>query len=46
MSILKRNLGDALRARKAKHLFKAIVHNLMLARRRLMRVETEPLRLR
>ena len=39
MSMLKRNLGDALRARsprarKAEHLFKAVVHNLMLARRR------------
>lgn len=39
MSMLKRNLGDALRARsprarKAEHLFKAVVHNLMLARLR------------
>ena len=37
MSMLKRNQGDALRARsprarKAEHLFKAVVHNLMLAR--------------
>jgi hypothetical protein len=35
MSMIKRNLGDALRARtprarKAEHLFKAVVHNLML----------------
>ena len=48
MSMLKRNQGDALRARsprarKAEHLFKAVVHNLMLARRRSQRrVETEP----
>ncbi len=39
MSMVKRNLGDALRARtprtrKSEHLFKAIVHNLMLIRRR------------
>jgi hypothetical protein len=40
MSMLKRNLGDALRARTsrtriAEHLFKVVVHNLMLARRHL-----------
>jgi hypothetical protein len=38
MSMLKRNLGEALRARlprarKAEHLFNAVVHNLRLARR-------------
>jgi hypothetical protein len=38
MSMLKRNLGDALRARsprmrRRKHAFKAVVHDLMLARR-------------
>jgi len=46
MSMLKRNLGDALRARtprtrKAEHLFKTIVHDLMLARQN-QRVATEP----
>lgn len=39
MSMLKRNQGDALRARlprtrRGEHLFKAVVHNLMLLRRR------------
>jgi len=39
MSMLKRNLGDALRARtqgnrRREHAFKAVVHDLMLARRR------------
>ena len=40
MSMLKRNLGDALRARtpharRREHAFKAVVHDLMLLRRRL-----------
>jgi hypothetical protein len=39
VSMLKRNLGDALRARsprmrRREHAFKAVVHDLMLARRR------------
>jgi len=38
MSMLKRNLGDALRARspharRREHAFKAVVHDLMLSRR-------------
>ncbi len=49
MSMLKRNLGDALRARsprnrRREHAFKAVVHDLMLARRSITRVATEPLR--
>ncbi len=40
MSMLKRNLGDALRARsprarRCEHAFRAVVHDLMLARRKL-----------
>lgn len=47
MSMPKRNLGDALRSRtprnrRREHAFKAVVHDLMLARQRLERVETEP----
>ena len=40
VSMLKRNLGDALRARsprmrRREHTFKAVVHDLMLARHKL-----------
>ena len=47
MSMLKRNLGDALRSRsprrrRREHVFKTVVHDLMLVRRRLGRSRQSP----
>jgi hypothetical protein len=47
MSMLKRNLGDSLRARsprarKHEMLLRVVTHNVMLARHHFQRVETEP----
>ncbi len=48
-SMIKRNLGDGLRARtprarRREHLLKVLTHNIMIVRSCLQRVETEPMR--